>query len=146
MLKITVKENFTEAVAHALAKASTEAEHRVAMYAAKDTSPFVPFLTGSLDNRTQVDGNYIIYPGPYAHYLYYGKVWVDPVTHAAGFMTEDGWKSRYGVTKIETDRNLVFNKTVHPQAQDHWFEASKAQNLEKWIRVAGKAVKKELGK
>ena len=38
--------------------------------------------------------------------------------------------------------NLVFNKTMHPQAQAHWFEASKAQNLDKWVRVADKAVKK----
>ena len=41
-----------------------------------------------------------------------------------------------------TDRNLVFNRSVNPQAQAHWFEASKAQNLEKWLRVYKKARKK----
>jgi len=140
-LKFTVKTSGFDALSQKLAQASSKAEHAVAVRAEKDTSPFVPFLTGSLDTRTRVEGNYIIYPGPYAHFLYQGKVWVDPVTHAAGFMTEDGWKSRYGVKKIETDRNLVFTKAHHSKAQSHWFEASKAQNLDKWVKVADKEVK-----
>ena len=48
-----------------------------------------------------------------------------------------------GGTKVLTDKNLVFNQAIHPQAQDHWFEASKAQNLDKWLRVAEKAEKHE---
>lgn len=47
-----------------------------------------------------------------------------------------------GGTKVVTDRNLVFTQAVHRQAQDHWFEASKAQNMEKWLHTADKAVKK----
>ena len=47
-----------------------------------------------------------------------------------------------GGTKVVTDRDLVFNQIMHPQAQAHWGEASKAQNLGKWARVAEKAVKK----
>ena len=100
----------------------------------KDTAPFVPALTGSLTQRTRVDESFVIYPGPYARYLYYGKLMVDPETGSP-------WAKK-GATKVLTDRNLVFNHTVHPQAQSHWFEASKAQNLDKWIRVADKAVKK----
>lgn len=136
MLKFTVKENFTEAIAHAVAKASTRAEHAVSVQAAKDTAPFVPMLTGSLNTRTRVEGNMIIYPGPYARYLYYGKLMVDPETGSA-------W-AREGTSKVQTDRDLVFTKSVHPQAQSHWFEASKAQNLDKWVRVADKAVKHDL--
>mgnify|MGYP007115459530 FL=1 len=49
-----------------------------------------------------------------------------------------------GGTKVLTDKNLVFNTSGHSQAQSHWFEASKAENLEKWIRVADKAVKNGL--
>lgn len=49
-----------------------------------------------------------------------------------------------GTTKVLTDKNLVFNKAMHSQAQSHWFEVSKAQNLEKWLRVAKKAVTDEL--
>ena len=43
-----------------------------------------------------------------------------------------------------TDRPLDIKKDVHPQATDHWFEASKAQNMGKWARAAGKLMKDEL--
>lgn len=52
--------------------------------------------------------------------------------------------ARKGTTKILTDKNLVFNKAMHAQAKSHWFEASKAENLEEWVRVADKAVKRDL--
>lgn len=110
------------------------AEHAVAVQMEKDTRPFVPALTGSLMNRTRVDGNVVIYPGPYARFLYYGKVMIDPDTGSPF--------AQKGAVKVLTDKDLVFNKTVNPQAQAHWFEASKAQNLEKWMRVYRKARKK----
>lgn len=80
MLTFKVQTDLSEALAAAIGKAATRAEHIVAVQAAKDTSPYVPFLTGSLDERTRVSGNTIIYPGPYARYLYYGKVMVNPET------------------------------------------------------------------
>lgn len=136
MLKISVHANIDEALAKKLAVASTKAENTVAIQAAKDTSPYVPMLTGSLNTRTQVEGGNIIYPGPYARYLYYGKLMVDPNTGSS--------YAPKGGTKVLTDKNLVFNQAIHPQAQDHWFDASKAQNLDKWLRVAEKAVKNDL--
>lgn len=143
VLKITVHTDIDAAIAKKLAVASTKAEHVVAVQAAKDTSPFVPALTGSLDIKTQanpsgkgeVNGGYIIYPGPYARYLYYGKLMVDPYTGSS--------YAPKGGTKVLTDKNLVFQKSMHPQPQAHWFEASKAQNLDKWLRVAERAVKHE---
>ena len=68
MLTFKVRTDLSEALAAAIGKAATRAEHIVAVQAAKDTSPYVPFLTGSLDERTRVSGNTIIYPGPYARY------------------------------------------------------------------------------
>ena len=109
------------------------AEHAVADQIEKDTVNFVPALNLSLTKRTRVDGNSVIYPGPYARFLYYSKVMVDPET-GSPFAPE-------GVKKVVTDKNLVFNTSVHPQAQAFWFEASKAQNLEKWMRVYRKARK-----
>lgn len=132
-LKFTVHTEGMDAVMEALASACSRAEHAVAVQVEKDTAPFVPMLTGSLTQRTRVDGNQIVYPGPYARFLYYGKVMVDPSTGST--------YAPKGGTKVVTDRNLVFNQTVHPQAQSHWFEASKAQNLDKWMRAAEKAVK-----
>lgn len=133
MVKFKVHTSGLEGLAKRVAAMGTKAEHTVALQVAKDTSPFVPALTGSLDERTQVDGGTIIYPGPYARYLYYGKVMVDPNTGST-------YAPKGGV-KVLTDRDLVFTKSVHPQAQAHWFEASKAQNLEKWLETAKKAVK-----
>ena len=123
-----------EAIKDKLAESCTRAESIVGQQVIKDTAPFVPALTGSLTIRTRLDGNKIIYPGPYARFLYYGKVMVDPQTGST-FAPKGG-------TKVLTNRDLVFSKAMHPQAQSHWFEASKAQNMEKWVRVANKAVKK----
>lgn len=133
-IKISVHTDGFDAVKEAIAKACTRAEHVLAEQIEKDTQPFVPMLTGSLTQRTRVDGSAVIYPGTYARFLYYGKVMVDPNTGST--------YAPKGGTKVVTDRNLVFNKAMHPQAQAHWFEASKAQNLDKWVRVADKAVKK----
>ena len=123
-----------EAIKDKLAESCTRAESIVGQQVIKDTAPFVPALTGSLTIRTRLDGNKIIYPGRYARFLYCGKVMVDPQT-GSPFAPKGG-------TKVLTNRDLVFSKAMHPQAQSHWFEASKAQNMEKWVRVADKAVKK----
>ncbi|MBQ2141397.1 MAG: hypothetical protein II433_09940 [Acidaminococcaceae bacterium] len=133
-MNFTVKTDITADLAKVLSNATDRAAHAVAVQVEKDTSPFVPFLTGSLDTRTKVEGNTIIYPGPYARFLYYGKLMVDPDTGSA-------W-ARKGKTKVVTDRDLVFTTDFHSQAGAFWFERSKAQNLPKWLRVAQKAVNK----
>ena len=135
-IKFSVHTDGMDAVRTAVAKACTRAEHDLAEQMEKDTQPFVPMLTGSLTQRTRVVGNDIIYPGPYARFLYYGKVMVDPETGST--------YAPKGRTKVLTDKNLVFTTSGHAQAQSHWFEASKAENLDKWIRVADKAVKNGL--
>lgn len=133
-VKFSVYMEGMDAIKEKLVQACGKAEHVLAVQVEKDTVPFVPALTDSLTERTRVVGNAIIYPGPYARFLYNGKVMVDPNTGST--------YAPKGGTKVLTDRNLVFTKTMHPQAQSHWFEASKAQNLDKWPRVAEKAVKK----
>lgn len=135
-IKISVHTDGFDAVKEAIAKACTRAEHVLAEQIEKDTQPFVPSsgAAAGLMNRTRVIGNSIVYLGPYARYLYFGKLMVDPETGSS-------WV-RKGEHKVVTDRNLVFRTDVNPQAQAHWFEESKAQNLDKWVRVADKAVKK----
>lgn len=53
---------------------------------------------------------------------------------------------RKGEHKVLTDKNLVFRKDFHQQAQSHWLEASKAQNLDKWVQTAKKAVADDMKK
>lgn len=136
MLKFTVHTSGLSVIPERLKDASEKAEHTVAIQVQKDTSPYVPFLTGSLDQRTRVDGSEVIYPGPYARYLYHGKVMVDPETGSA--------YAPKGGTKVVIDKDLIFNKAMHSQAQAYWFEASKAENMDKWLRVADKAVKRDI--
>ena len=136
MLKFSVHTSGLSVIPERLKAASEKAEHTVAIQVQKDTSPYVPFLTGSPDQRTRVDGSEVIYPGPYARYLYHGKVMVDPETGSA--------YAQKGGTKVVTDKNLVFNKAMHSQAQAYWFEASKAENMDKWLRAADKAVKRDI--
>jgi hypothetical protein len=132
-VKFNVKVNM-DGIKTKLAAAIPRAEHILAEQMRKDTAPYVPMSgnAAGLDNRTRVEDNEIIYPGPYARYLYYGKVMVDPETGSP-------W-AKAGATKVVTDRNLVFTQTHHSDAQAFWCEASKAQNKDKWERVAQKAI------
>lgn len=134
-LKFDIDVDGWNKIKKALARRCTKAEHIVAIQVEKDTSPYTPALTGSLNQRTRVVGNSVVYPGPYARYLYYGKLMVDPDTGSP-------W-AQPGAVKVLTDRDLVFTQRVHQQAQAHWFEASKAQNLDKWRRVAAENVYKK---
>ena len=115
-----------------LASSAKRAAHAVTVQAAKDTEKYVPKLNGMLRTDTKAKDNLIIYHGPNARYLYHGKLMVDPETGSA-------WAKK-GTTKVLTDKNLVLNHTLDPDAQAEWFEASKAQNLEGWIRVARRAL------
>lgn len=145
-LKITVDTSGFDNLKRELAENCNRAEHAVAIQAEKDTQPFVPALTNSLTQRTRVVGDTIVYPGPYARYLYYGKVMVDEngrgPKHFVDSSGNEVIKFPKGSKLHATNRDLVFTQKVHPQAQAHWFEASKAQNLDKWVRVAAKAVTK----
>lgn len=129
-VKFVVKSSGLEEVDRKIAELSSEGETWLANEVLKDTDQFVPALTGSLSIRSHVEGNMVVYPGPYARYLYYGKVM-------------EG--SKYG-PKHATDKDLVYSKdprskVPHPNAQSHWFEASKAQNLDKWLRGVKKFAK-----
>lgn len=110
-----------------------KAEKILATQVMKDTDKYVPALTGSLMKRTHIEESTIVYPGPYARFLYYGKVMIYEPTKSTF--------APLGEHKVVTDRDLVMNKSMHPLATSHWFEASKAQNLEKWVRVAERLVK-----
>lgn len=137
-LKISMKDNFSAPMMKKLRQAGPRAEHAVAVQIEKDTEPFVPALTKSLVNRTQVVDSSVIYPGPSARMLREGKLMIDPNTGSV-------W-ARKGATKVVTGKDLKFNHSVHSKAQSHWDEASKAQNLDKWVRVAGRAMDRELDK
>lgn len=95
----------------------------------KDSTPYVPMLTGTLYKSgqlgTTLGSGVVQWIAPYAKYQYYGKVISGP---------------RYG-PKFRTNRDLHYSTDAHSLAQAFWFEAAKAQNKRKWIsgarRLAG---------
>lgn len=78
--------------------------------------------------------------------LYHGKVMVDPKTKAAGFLTENGWRSRKNVKKVVSSRDIAYDKTKNPQAGPLWDRrlvaaegAAMQQDLQNYVdRRAGK--------
>lgn len=146
MSYLTIKVDIRDwGVSTKLASTAIKVERLLAEQIAKDTEDFVPMLTGSLKNRTQVKDNKIIYPGPYARYLYYGKVMVDSETgrgpmHFTGKDGNEVIRFRKGAVLQPTERDLEYTTAFHKNAQSHWYEASKAQNFGKWKRIAAKAV------
>ena len=71
-----------------------------------DSKLYMPLKTGSLQQRSYVteSGRQVVFPGPYARYLYMGKVMVDPETGSP-------W-ARKGAVKVVTDRDLRFSTGV----------------------------------
>lgn len=83
---------------------------------------YMPFRSGALATKLKrvISPTEIQVQGPYANYQYHGKVMVDPKTGAAGFLTPEGWRSRRGVSKVLTDRNLEYDTTKNPMAGPYW--------------------------
>lgn len=143
MIQISVHDNIDPQFFHLTC---TKAEKILAIQVLKDTRPFVPALTGSLNQRSRVEGNVVIYPGPYARYLYHGKVMVDSTTGKGAMKIPVGqggdyiFRFRKGATLMPTGRDLHFNTGMHPDATSHWIEASKKKNMETWKEVARRAI------
>ena len=77
---------------------------------------YVPMRTALLRQRSYV-------PGPYARFLYMGKVMVDPDTGSP-------W-ARKDAKKVLTERKLTYGQ---PGTGDHWFDLAKVQHGKYWIK------------
>lgn len=90
----------------------------------KDSAPFVPRLTGALEQSgprgTKIGSGEVLYQSPYARYQYYGKVMVGRAP------------------KTVTNKDLQYSPQSHPLAGSFWFEQAKVFNKKKWIRGAKK--------
>ena len=76
------------------------------------SDPYVPFKSGKLKHSGHIEnGTDIVWKSPYAHYMWAGIVYEDPVLHCAGFRTENGWRSRKDVEKIPSkpERELTYH-------------------------------------
>lgn len=93
----------------------------------------MPYRSGLMIKRmiaaTDLSKPLIVIPGPEVRMLYHGKVMVDPKTGAAGFLTADGWKSRKGVKKSISNRDIEYTTTKNPEAGPYWDRRTKAADM-----------------
>ena len=85
---------------------------------------YLPYRTGAtiklMIAQSPVNEPFLHVNVPYARMLYYGKVMVDPETGMAGFLTPNGWRSRRGVAKVASSRDIQYDKTRNPRAGPFW--------------------------
>lgn len=103
----------------------------------EDCRSCMPLRTGDLQQRshTEDDGRRVVFPGPYARYLYGGKVMVDSVTGKGPRripITQGEYILRFreGATLVPTDRPLTYS---NPQAVPEWFEVAKQRHGHFWV-------------
>ena len=102
--------------------------------------PYMPMVTGTFIKLSQahseplMEKGELVYPGPYAHYLWEGMLYVDPEYGKGAFFSEDyGFWSRPGVAKVPTDIRLKFNQEANPNAGRRWVERAAADNMPAWV-------------
>ena len=80
----------------------------------RECEPYLPFDSGMLRDSgitsTKIGSGQVIWDTPYAHYLYEGKLYVDPITGKGAFYNENyGFWSRPNTQKVPSDRELEFH-------------------------------------
>lgn len=106
---------------------------------------YCPMETGTLAKSaytaTQIGSGRVVYPGPYAHYQYYGEVYGpnipifdDDSGEPTGFFSPPGQK------KHPTGRELHYNTDLNPLAGPFWFERMKADHLDDIVKEAKSVV------
>jgi hypothetical protein len=109
--------------------------------------PYVPHDTGTLETSpyavTVIGSGEVVYPGPYAHYMYYGEVYgpnipvfIDDSGEPAYFFSPPGEK------KHPTGKQLQYSTDYNPLAGPFWLERMKADHLQDIIEDARKNVRR----
>ena len=105
---------------------------------------YAPWDSGTLAKSaygaTQIGSGKVIYPGPYAHYMYYGEVYGPNIPV---FGDDSGVPTRFfsppGRKKHPTGRALKYKTDVNPLAGSFWFERMKADRMQDIIQEAKNA-------
>lgn len=106
-----------------------------------DCKPYMPLKTGSLQQRSYVadGGRQVVFPGPYARYLYMGKVMADSKTgKGPANIPNVGLRFRKGATLVATDRDLKLSAGVA-----HWAEVAESEHGREWAEGCMRIIKGE---
>ena len=117
-----------------------QAQKAIDMLVIKYSLPYCPFDTGVLANSpfSASTPGCVTYPGPYAHYQYYGEVYgpnIPVFDDDSGVPTR--WFSPPGQKKHPTGRDLTYKTDQNPNAGPFWVERMKAdriKDIEKEVR------------
>lgn len=102
---------------------------------------YTPWETGSLAKSayaaTTIGSGKVVYPGPYARYLYYGEIMgpnIPVFEDDTGIPTQ--FFSKKGEKKHLTGRPLTYSTDVNPLAGSFWFERMKADHKDDILKEA----------
>ena len=99
-------------------------------------------MAKSAYGATQIGSGRVIYPGPYAHYQYYGEIYGPNIPV---FEDDSGVPTRFfsppGQKKHPTGRSLDHATDVNPLAGPFWFERMKAAHKDAILRGASKRMR-----
>lgn len=116
----------------------------------KRIQKYMPFRTGetikTMIAQTNINKPEIVVDVPYARFLYYGKLMVDPETGKAGIPIDDGFISRKGVEKVKSDRDITYTTTKNPKAGPYWERRMMAAEKNAILASMRAYVKKKGGK
>ncbi len=97
-------------------------------------------MAKSAYGATQIGSGKVVYPGPYAHYMYYGEVYGPNIPV---YENDMGAPTRFfslpGQKKHPTGRALQYKTDVNPLAGSFWFERMKADRMQDIIQEAKNA-------
>ena len=109
--------------------------------------PYVPHDTGALETGpysvTDIGSGEVVYPGPYAHYMYYGEVYGPNIPV---FIDDSGEPAYFfsppGKSKHPTGRQLQYSTDYNALAGAFWFERMKADHMQDIIEEAKRNVRR----
>ena len=106
-----------------------------------DMIPYMPKQTGNFIDVTKIMSESLAGTGivvaaapPRGRFLYEAKNMVDEKTGSpwARKAAKKVLATQHPSTKAKP--NLEYNKSENPDAQDHWFDAAKKENLDIWVK------------
>ena len=101
---------------------------------------YAPWETGLLAKSpyavTDIGSGTVVYPGPYAHYQYYGEVYGPNIPIFDDDTGPSGWFSPPGREKHPTGRDLQYKTDMNPLAGSFWHERMKADHIDDIVQEA----------
>lgn len=105
----------------------------VAAQAERDMRGYIP--SRRVAQSSKVDGRKVQWDHPLAPVMFQGYVQVDPELGIGGFLTKDGWRSRRGIKKVRSNRQMNF-----AIGGPRWTYRAAEQNIRKWLKIAREAI------